>query len=255
MTIAWLGHATMLLDLFGVRILTDPALRSRVGVSVGPVTLGPKRYVAPALRARELPPLELLLLTHAHMDHLDLATLRRLPRDLTVVTAASTADLLARFRFRRIVELAWGESRRFETDRGGLTIEALPVRHWGARMPHDRPRGFNGYLIERCGHRVCFAGDTAYTSFDAVGRRGGVDLMVVPIGAYDPWIASHCTPEQAVAMADQARARFVAPVHHGTFRLSREPMDEPIRRFVRAIAPERIALREIGESFVVPDAF
>ena len=119
-------------------------------------------------------------------------------------------------------------------------------------MRHDVHRAFNGYLIERGGRRLCFAGDTALTSFQAIGDRGGVDLMVVPIGAYDPWIASHCTPEQAVAMADQARAQFVGPIHHQTFRLSREPMEEPIRRFARALAPNRIAFREIGETFIVP---
>jgi L-ascorbate metabolism protein UlaG (beta-lactamase superfamily) len=253
LTAAWLGHATVLLDVFGVRVLTDPALRARVGVRVGPLTLGPKRYVAPALRVRELPPVEIILLTHAHMDHLDLGTLRRLPRDVTVVTAQSTADLLAPLGFREVVELGWGESATLATRRGPLTVEALRVRHWGARVRHDVHRGFNGYLIERCGHRICLAGDTAATSFAAAGRRGPVDLMIVPIGAYDPWIASHCTPEQAVEMANQARARFVAPIHHQTFRLSREPLDEPIRRFERAIAPDRIAFREIGETFVLPE--
>jgi L-ascorbate metabolism protein UlaG (beta-lactamase superfamily) len=253
LTLAWLGHATVLFNVFGVPILTDPALRARVGVRVGPLTLGPKRYVAPALRARELPRVEIVLLTHAHMDHLDLGTLRRLPRDMTVVTAQSTGDLLRPLGFREIVELGWGESATLTTSRGPLTIEALRVRHWGARVRHDVHRGFNGYLIERHGHRICLAGDTAATSFAAAGRRGPVDLMVVPIGAYDPWIASHCTPEQAVDMANQVRARFVGPIHHQTFRLSREPMDEPIRRFERAIAPDRIAFREIGETFVLPE--
>ena len=133
-----------------------------------------------------------------------------------------------------------------------MGIEALRVQHWGARVRHDVHRGFNGYLLECDGRRICFAGDTARTNFAAVGRRGPVDLMAVPIGAYNPWIASHCTPEQAVEMANEARARFVVPIHHQTFRLSWEPMEEPIRRFVRALAPERIALQEIGETFVLP---
>jgi L-ascorbate metabolism protein UlaG (beta-lactamase superfamily) len=119
-------------------------------------------------------------------------------------------------------------------------------------MRHDVHRGFNGYVIERGGRRICIAGDTARTSFAGVGARP-TDVMIVPIGAYDPWIASHCTPEQAVEMADQARARFVVPVHHQTFRLSREPMLEPIQRFRRALASGRIALSTIGETFVLPD--
>lgn len=252
LTVAWLGHATLLINFFGVRILTDPALLPRVGVRLGPATLGPKRYVAPALLARDLPPLDIVLLTHAHMDHFDIGTLRKLPRDVTVVTAKHTADLLAGMRFHDVAEIGWSESRRFETRHGPLTVDAFQVRHWGSRMPRDGPRGYNGYLLERNGCRVCMAGDTAHTSVAAAGRRGPVDLMAVPIGAYNPWIASHCTPEQAVDMANQARARFVVPIHHQTFRLSAEPMDEPIQRFVRALAPERIGLTEIGQTFVVP---
>jgi L-ascorbate metabolism protein UlaG (beta-lactamase superfamily) len=120
-------------------------------------------------------------------------------------------------------------------------------------MRHDVHRGFNGYVLERHGRRLCIAGDTARTSFAAVGRQV-TDVMVVPIGAYNPWIASHCTPEQAVEMAGEARALFVVPVHHQTFRLSWEPMDEPIRRFRRALPASRLALSAIGETFVMPGA-
>ncbi|MEP7309194.1 MAG: MBL fold metallo-hydrolase [Acidobacteriota bacterium] len=251
LTLAWLGHATVLINFYGVWILTDPALRARIGVRVGPLTFGPKRYLAPALKANELPPLDFVLLTHAHMDHLDLGTLRRLRRDVTVITAAATADLLTPMQFRRVAELGWGDSTRFHTRRGDLTVDAFRVRHWGARMRTDVHRGFNGYVLEREGRRICIAGDTARTSFAAVGRKP-TDVMVVPIGAYNPWIESHCTPEQAVEMADQARARFVVPVHHQTFRLSWEPMDEPIQRFKRALSPTRVALSSVGETFVLP---
>jgi L-ascorbate metabolism protein UlaG (beta-lactamase superfamily) len=185
------------------------------------------------------------------MDHLDLGTLRRLRRDATVVTAASTADLLTPMRFRDVIELGWGESRRFDTAHGDLSVEAFRVRHWGARLRRDVHRGFNGYVLERQGRRICIAGDTARANFTEIGSKP-TDVMVVPIGAYDPWIASHCTPEQAVEMANQARAKFVVPVHHQTFRLSREPMDEPIRRFMQALPSTRIALSRIGETFVLP---
>jgi L-ascorbate metabolism protein UlaG (beta-lactamase superfamily) len=205
------------------------------------------------LKTSELPPLDFVLLTHAHMDHLDVGTLRRFHRDVTVVTAAATADLLTPLRFRDVVEMGWGESRQFDTPAGGLSIEAFRVQHWGARMRHDVHRGFNGYVLERRGRRICIAGDTARTSFTAVGRKP-TDVMVVPIGAYNPWIASHCTPEQAVEMANQARAQYVVPVHHQTFRLSREPMGEPIQRFRGALSRARIALSNVGETFVLPGA-
>lgn len=251
LTLAWLGHATVLINFYGVWILTDPALRARIGIRVGPLTFGPKRYLAPALKASELPPIDVILLTHAHMDHLDLGTLRRLRRDATVVTAAATADLLMPMRFRNVVEMGWGDAKLLDTAHGDLGVDAFRVQHWGARMRTDVHRGFNGYILERHGRRICIAGDTARTSFAAVGTRPN-DVMVVPIGAYNPWIASHCTPEQAVEMADQARARFVVPVHHQTFRLSWEPMDEPIQRFRRALSATRIALSSVGETFVLP---
>ena len=240
------------MNFFGVRVISDPALRPRVGVGAGPVTLGPKRFVAPALRIRELPRLDIVLLTHAHMDHMDMGTLKHLRRDVTVVTAKDTADLLAGMRFKHVIELGWGSTTSVSTAHGTVTIEAFRPEHWGARVRTDQHRGFNAYLLERNGHRVCFAGDTARTNFSAAGRRGPVDLMVMPIGAYNPWIRSHCTPEQAIEMADQARARFVMPVHHQTFRLGVEPMGEPIERFVRSLSPDRVALREIGETFVLP---
>jgi L-ascorbate metabolism protein UlaG (beta-lactamase superfamily) len=145
--------------------------------------------------------------------------------------------------------MGWDETRRFETARGTLKVRAFKVRHWGARMRHDLHRGFNGYLLAREGRQLCLMCDTARTDLENVGHDDPIDVMTVPIGAYNPWIASHCTPEEAVAMANQARARFVVPIHHQTFRLSHEPMDEPIRRFERAIEPERLALSHIGETF------
>ena len=148
--------------------------------------------------------------------------------------------------------MGWGDVRRIETPGGDLSIEAFKVRHWGARMRQDTHRGYNGYVLERGGRRICVAGDTARTSFAAVGVKP-TDVMVVPIGAYDPWIASHCTPEEAAAMANEARARFVVPVHHQTFRLGREPMDEPIQRLSRALPADRIALSRVGETFALPD--
>jgi len=251
LTLAWLGHSTLLVNLYGLWLITDPALLMRVGVRAGVVTLGPKRLVAPALRTRQLPPLDFILLTHAHMDHFDLGTLRRLSRRATVITAKSTADLLPR-RFRDVVELTWGESRTFHRPRGTLKVEAIRVRHWGARIRTDTHRGFNGYVVERNGRRLFLAGDTARTDMRSVGRKAPIDVMAVPIGAYDPWIMSHCSPEEAVAMANEARARYVVPIHHQTFRLGREPMDEPIRRFTSALEPDRVALTEVGETFQLP---
>ena len=254
LTAAWIGHSTVLVNFRGVHLLTDPVFGARVGIGVPPLVIGPKRYVAPALKISDLPRIDLILLTHAHMDHFDLPSLRKLRGDAIVVTAKSTRDLLAGIRFKEVIELDWEESREITTAGGAVTVAAFEVRHWGARMQHDTHRGYNGYTVERAGRRICVAGDTALTSLAHVRDGAPIDLMLAPIGAYDPWIANHCTPEQAVEMANQAGAKYIMPIHHQTFKLSWEPMDEPIARFRQALAsdPGRIALGQIGETFTLP---
>jgi L-ascorbate metabolism protein UlaG (beta-lactamase superfamily) len=253
-TAAWLGHATVLINFFGIHVLTDPALFPRIGLRLPGLTLGPKRLTAPALTAEELPRIDLVLLSHAHFDHFDIPTLARLNRSAMVITASRTADLLRWQRFRQVRELSWNETKQLITHAGGIKVTAFRVRHWGARMRRDAYRGYNGYLLEREDRRILFGGDTALISFAELQAHGPIDLAILPIGAYDPWIHSHCTPEQAVCMADEARAHFILPIHHQTFRLSFEGFFEPIERLQTALksAPERIAVREIGETFVLP---
>ena len=255
LTLAWLGHATVLINFFGIKILTDPALFPRIGIRLPGFTIGPKRLTAPALKVDELPKIDLILLSHAHFDHLDLRTLRCFDENTSVITARGTSDLLRRTRFREVTELDWGETKSVKTASGGIDVSAFRVNHWGARKQRDTYRGYNGYLLERNGHRIIFAGDTAITdSFAELRRRGEIDVAIMSIGAYNPWIRSHCTPEQAIEMANAAAARFIMPVHHQTFRLSFEPFREPIERFKAALrsTPKRIALPEIGETFVLP---
>ncbi len=268
-TVAWLGHATVLINFFGIKILTDPVLFPRIGIRLPGFTIGPKRLTAPALTFRELPKIDIILLSHAHFDHIDLRTLHRLGRGIgfqpmshrqdadatKVITAPRTRDLLRRTRLRDIAELRWGERKTIVTPVGKIDIVAFRVKHWGARKRRDTYRGYNGYLIERNNRRILFAGDTAMTDgFAELRAYGRIDLAIFSIGAYNPWIRSHCTPEQAIEMANAAGAEFIMPVHHQTFRLSFEPFREPIERFEAALqkTPKRIALREIGETFVLP---
>jgi L-ascorbate metabolism protein UlaG (beta-lactamase superfamily) len=254
-TLAWIGHSTVLINFFGVTILTDPVLFPRIGIRLPGFTIGPKRLTAPALEFHQLPQIDVVLLSHAHFDHLDLRTLRCFDGSTSVITARATRNLLRRTGFRGITELDWRQSKILSTAAGEIEITAFPVKHWGARMQRDMHRGYNGYLIERSGRRIIFAGDTAMTEhFAELRRHGAIDVAIMSIGAYNPWIRSHCTPEQAVQMATAAGARFIVPVHHQTFRLSFEPFREPIERFETALSktPERIALREIGQTFVLP---
>jgi L-ascorbate metabolism protein UlaG (beta-lactamase superfamily) len=247
--VSWLGHATVLLNLFGSTVLTDPALERRIGLGRGLVKLGPRRLIQPALRKRELPRLDAVLLSHAHMDHTDLGTLRAIPSATRIVVQSGNRDLVRRFH--EVDELEWGERTRI----GGLEVESVETRHWGARMVTDRHRGWGGYLLRRAGRTVLFGGDTAYTdAFDHLGRSAPVDLAILPIGAYDPWVTSHASPEEAWRMFRALGAKYFLPIHHSTFRLSREPMDEPMRRLLAVAGTERwrIAITEVGQTWTLP---
>lgn len=246
---AWLGHSTVLLMLDGFTIVTDPVFSARIGLNFGPLTVGIKRLVDVAVPLPDLPHIDLVLLSHAHMDHFDLPTLRRLENRRTHVIAADrTSDLLRVAHYANVHELRWNERVRV----GPAIVSAFEVAHWGARMRSDVYRGYNGYLVETDRFRVVFGGDTAYTpSFRQLRSSRRLDLAIMPIGAYDPWIRVHCNPDQAWTMANEAGAEHILPVHHQTFQLSREPRFEPIQRILSAAGsePERVVIREIGEEF------
>lgn len=245
----WLGHSTALFKLDGFTVLTDPVFSARVGLNFGPMTLGIKRLVDVAVPLPDLPSIDLILLSHAHMDHFDLPSLRRLEHPGTlVVTATRTSDLLRPRRYGNVYQLGWNET----VQAGRARVTAFEVAHWGARMRSDVFRGYNGYLLEAGPYRVIFGGDTAYTeSFKRMKSTSHIDLAVMPIGAYDPWIRVHCNPEQALAMANEAGAEFILPVHHQTFQLSREPRFEPIHRLLAATGSStgRVCVQNIGEEF------
>jgi L-ascorbate metabolism protein UlaG (beta-lactamase superfamily) len=250
-TLAWLGHATVLINFYGVRVLTDPVLFPRIGIDAWITTFGPLRLTACALTPSQLPDIDVVLVSHAHFDHLDTASLASVPGRPAAVMAWATSDLLPRRCYSSVHELPWGECVRLNTARGELDVMAIEVKHWGARLGRDTYRGYNGYVLKREGRTLLFGGDTAQTPLFASHRRHGpYDAAIMPIGAYDPWIYNHCTPEQAIAMANAAGARLFVPVHHQTFALSREPFREPIERAEAALAAEsgRLAIRNIGDS-------
>ncbi len=248
---AWLGHSTVLLKINGYVVLTDPILSNRAGVDLRVCTVGIRRTVAPALTFDHLPRPDLILLSHAHMDHFDIPSLRKLGSPwTTVITARHTGDLLRPGRYRDVKELGWGDRTAVD----GLTVRAFQVRHWGARYGSDHWRGYNGYVIEAGRWRVLFAGDTALTGTfrDLRGSRP-IDLAIMPIGAYNPNIHNHCSPEQAWKMGNDAGADRFLPVHHQTFRLGQEPVGEPIERFHRAAGSQssRIAVDRIGQQIQI----
>jgi L-ascorbate metabolism protein UlaG (beta-lactamase superfamily) len=254
-TMAWLGHATVLVNFYGFRIITDPTLFSRIGVDLKIGSVGPLRLVQCALSPDELPDLDLVLVSHAHFDHLDTASLGAIRGKPVAVMAAQTSDLLpSRRKYSSVRELRWNERTTVQTGRGEALVRAIEVNHWGARVGRDVHRGYTGFIVEREGRKLLIGGDTAQTeAFRGHRRFGPFDAAVMPVGAYDPWIRYHCTPEQAVTMADAANARVFVPVHHQSFQLSREPFTEPIERTQQALREEqdRLGLRAIGETLVL----
>lgn len=254
--VAWIGHSTILMKIYDVTILTDPVMMERVGVSILPkVVLGPKRFTAPALRIREIrDKVDVILLSHAHLDHFDLPSLRRLARpQVEVITAQNTSKLLDTLHFGQVSELKLRDSM---VTGKGVKVTAVPARHWGARFPWNREYRWNGYVIEYKDVRILFPGDTAHTKdFQDLGEMDPpLDLACMPIGAYSPdnFQTAHCTPEQAWQMFRDSGAKLLLPMHWSTIVLSIEPVDEPIKRIEAAAAEDgmldKIAVHEVGGS-------
>jgi N-acyl-phosphatidylethanolamine-hydrolysing phospholipase D len=235
----WGGHSTVLLQLAGLNVLTDPVWSERAF----PVQwMGPRRVMAPAIARDRLPPLDVVLLTHNHYDHLDKPTVKRLAREHPAATWIVPLGLGAYIKpwgARTIVELDWWE----QTEVKGMSVTATPARHFSARRLGDRNKTlWCGYGLEAGGQRAYLAGDTAYhPEFGAIGSRcGPFDFVMIPIGAYDPrWFMRivHVDPEEAVQMYLDLAAPLIGAamplmlgIHWGTFRLTDEPMDEPPSR-------------------------
>lgn len=245
----WIGHATVLLRLGGKWILTDPVLFDAYGINVLGVTLGPRRYTPPALSIDEIPRPDLILISHAHLDHMDRRTLEalseRYPQQIDVITAMNTKDVIDDLSWRSINEMDWGDRVNYD----GIEISALQVQHNGWRMPGEAcrangqrktGRSYNGYYLASSHAGIVFGGDTAYTKqFNEVRRD--VDLAIMPIGAYRDCHAVHCTPEEAYAMSTMMKARRLLPIHHGTFNQHCEPAHEPIQRLLSTVSKERRA--------------
>lgn len=241
----WLGHATVLLNLFGSRVLTDPILTNRVGIV--------PRLVGLPMSPEKLPSLEAVVITHAHLDHLDPRSLRLLP-PTTLVIPQGCADLVAGLGH-RVVEIGWGE----ETTVGELSVSAFRPRHWGRRPPRGGERGYNAYLLTRRGWSVLVAGDSAYTEAFGLACQGKhVALALLPIGCYEPKLfrQAHLTPEQALRVFRETGADYMLPYHWGTFLISLEPPSEPPRRLLAEAARlhlgHRVSLVWPGGSFTYP---
>jgi L-ascorbate metabolism protein UlaG (beta-lactamase superfamily) len=226
--VTFIGHASFFLQMGGKNVVVDPNFAHWLFVL--------KRLRRPGLRIADLPPIDVVLVSHAHFDHLHRPSLRAIVNHNlrtrgvapSIVIPSHVTDLVSDLAFSEIIELDWWKSSRH----GNLTITHVPSQHWGARILKDSHRGYGGFVLKTGKHSVYHAGDTAYfTGFSEIGRRLAPELALLPIGAYNPpqFRNVHASPADAMRAFLDLKARWMVPMHYGTFRLSHEPVDEPLQ--------------------------
>jgi L-ascorbate metabolism protein UlaG (beta-lactamase superfamily) len=237
--ITFIGHSSFLIQTAGLGVLIDPVFAKRL------VILRRQRH--PGVLIPDLPPIDAVLLTHAHMDHLNRPSLRAINREMrqrglpapVVVVPKGVEDLVHDLGFSRIESLEWWETAQLQgSSAQWVSITSVPAQHWGARMFHDTHRGFGGYVLQsERGPAIYHSGDTAYfQGFAEIGDRLQPEIALLPIGAYfpDSYRTVHTSPEDALRAFTELKARVMIPMHYNTFRLGREPMDEPLPRLLGA---------------------
>jgi L-ascorbate metabolism protein UlaG (beta-lactamase superfamily) len=226
--VTFIGHSSFFVQIGGLNVVIDPNFARWLFVL--------KRLRQPGLRIRDLPPIDLVLVTHAHFDHLHRPSLRSLVQQTrradgsppTVVVPHHVFDLVSDLGFGDVVELNWWNNYRHK----GVTVTHVPARHWGARVLRDSHRGYGGYVVRDSKHSVYHAGDTAYFGgFREIGNRLAPELALLPIGAYSPetFRNVHTSPGDATRAFLDLKSKWMVPMHYGSFRLSHEPMEEPLQ--------------------------
>jgi L-ascorbate metabolism protein UlaG (beta-lactamase superfamily) len=256
--ITFVNHATFLIQTGGITILTDPVWSERVSPFR---RIGPKRVREPGVAFEHLPTIDVVLLSHNHYDHLDIATLARLRQnfDPTVLVAAGDARLVGPLRFSHMRELDWWDGIQLET----LKVTFVPAQHFSARGLFDRQKSlWGGYMIESCGRRIYFAGDTGYSTHfaDIRTRLGSPDIAMLGIGSYEPrWFMKplHMNPAEAVRAHRDLDSRQSIGMHFGTFQLTPEAIGQPQADLKHALVDSRIPESEFvtlheGETRIYP---
>jgi L-ascorbate metabolism protein UlaG (beta-lactamase superfamily) len=226
--VTFIGHASFFVQMGGQNVMIDPNFARWLFVL--------KRLRKPGVQVRDLPPIDLVLVTHAHFDHLHRPSLRAIAQHARewgasapiIVVPNHVLDLVSDLGFSDVVELDWWNNYRHR----GVTVTHVPSRHWGARIIKDSHRGYGGYVLRDGKHSLYHAGDTAYfPGFREIGRRLAPELALLPIGAYNPpsFRNVHADPADATRAFLDLKARWMVPMHYGTFRLSHEPIDEPLQ--------------------------
>jgi L-ascorbate metabolism protein UlaG (beta-lactamase superfamily) len=255
--VTFVGHSTFLIETAAANVLTDPMYSTQAGPWN---VFGPRRVRRPAVALEDLPRISAILLSHNHYDHCDVPTLRALARrgDPLVVTPLGNAPLVRWSGIRRVEELDWWEHARSTP----LPVALTPAHHFSARTPFDRNRAlWGGFVVAAGSRRIYFAGDTAYAAFfpEIARRLGPIDLALLPVGAYEPrWFmrGAHMNPAEAVQAHLELGAAASVGMHFGTFRLTTEGIDDPLRDLEEALrqrgVPEsRFRTLAFGESLML----
>ncbi|HEU6447505.1 MAG TPA: MBL fold metallo-hydrolase [Verrucomicrobiae bacterium] len=246
--ITWIGHASFLIQFTDLNVLVDPNFANWLFLL--------KRIKRSGLKIDHLPPIDLVLLTHAHFDHFHKPTLRKLPHPKIGIMPRGVGDLAHNLGFSRIVELEWWES--FSRADANWKVTFTPSKHWGARTIRDTHRGYGGFILEHQGRKIYHAGDSAYfDGFAEIGKKLSPEIALLPIGAYHPesFRHVHIGPDEAIKAFKDLGAKWLVPMHYGTFRLSFEAMDEPPRWLLEIAAKENLTkqIRILNEG--VPAVF
>jgi len=221
--ITWIGHASFLIQGPHGNILVDPNWANWLLVV--------RRLRHAGLAHYHLPTIDLVLITHAHFDHLNRKSLRQIAANQPIVVPAGVGDLVHGLGFEKVYEINWWERLRFP----GAAITFVPAKHWGARKVTDHHRGYGGYVIDMGGRTIYHAGDSGYFSgFREIGKKFRPEVALLPIGAYHgpKFGENHMTPEQALRAFGDLRSKILVPMHFGTYRLSYEPLHEPPQRLM-----------------------
>ncbi|MCB1099703.1 MAG: MBL fold metallo-hydrolase [Verrucomicrobiae bacterium] len=233
--VTWIGHATFVVQMGGKNILIDPNWANWLGII--------KRVRLPGVSLVDLPPIDLVLISHAHHDHLHKRSLNIIANNQPVVVPEGVGKIVRRCGFSDVIEMKYWEQRMVDD----LLITFTPAQHWGARYVHDTHRGFGGFIITSAtGRSLYHCGDSAYfNGFQQIGEHSSIDLALLPIGAYEAPSGRevHMNPEEALRAFEELGALHMCPMHYGTFPLGREPMHEPVLRLEQGALERGLAER------------
>lgn len=242
-SVTYIGHATVLVESRDFRFITDPIFSKRIAHFFS------RRKIPLGARVEDLPPIDSILISHGHYDHLDAPTLKKFAKDTPIVVSKSLRKIIARLGFSDIRSLSWWDGTKI----GEIAVIAVPAFHFAGRPPRLLRNDYQGYVIE--GERIVyFAGDTGLQNdFEKIREKFEIDLALLPIGAYSPrsFRRHHLSPEDAIRAMELLKAKKMIPIHWGTFGLSIEPITEPPERLAKVIKEhhleDRVLILKPGE--------